>query len=275
MQHFYLGLRQSSAQFLDLASEGAFLHLPISEGRVVLATILDNTLFTDDHSDAPKEDQAPRDETSSADATVATSQVVELEPQSQTPLREEVIHPLEYPLNIETDLFADYGNVSKQPVQKRNHNAPKEQVSSRLEVCYLKTTPQELMTIMSSEWLKESEASCDVIRLLSCFTTIRCLISRTPKDSLYDLDVGASVMSKNLALTLLGEELLVLTEKFLKLPSRELVESYGLAQNVSVVISKVHILLNFNISDVKDIDLLIGNPLMRFIDGFHSWHLKG
>jgi len=124
MQHFYLSLKQSSAQFLDLASKGTFLHLPISEGRVVLATILDNTPYTDDHSDAPEEDQALRDETSSADAIVATSQAVEPKPQSQTPPREEVIHPLEYPLNIETDLFADYGNVSKQPVQKRNLLTP-------------------------------------------------------------------------------------------------------------------------------------------------------
>ena len=152
-----------------------------------------------------------------------------------------MIHPLEYPLNIETDLFANYGNVSKQPVQKRNHNAPKEQVSSRLEACYVKETAQELMTVMSSEWLKKSEASFDVIRLLSCFTTIHCLISRTPVDSLYDPTVGASVLSKNLALALLGEEPLVSTEKFLKLPSRELVESCGLAQNVSVVINKVHV----------------------------------
>jgi len=113
MQHFYLGLRQSSAQFLDLASKGAFLHLPISEGRVVLATILDNTPYTDDHSDAPEQHEAPRDETSSADAIVAISQAIEPEPRSQTPQREEVIHPLEYPLNIEMDLFADYGNVSK------------------------------------------------------------------------------------------------------------------------------------------------------------------
>jgi len=87
---------------------------------VVLSTILDNTPYTDDHSDAPKEDQAPRDEISAGDTIVATSQAVEPEPQSQTPPREEVIHPLEYHLNIETDLFADYGNVSKQPVQKRN-----------------------------------------------------------------------------------------------------------------------------------------------------------
>jgi len=82
-------------------------------------------------------------------------------------------------------------------------------------------------------------------------------------------------MSKNLALALLGEELLVPTEKFLKLPSRELVESCGLAQNVSVVINKVHVLLNFYIFDVEDNDLLIGHPLMRFIDRFHSGHLKG
>jgi len=94
-------------------------------------------------------------------------------------------------------------------------------------------------------------------------------------DSLYDPAVGASVMSKNLALALLGEELLVPTKKFLKLPSGELVESYGLAQNVSVVINNVHVLLNFYIFDVEDIKLLIGYLLMRFIDGFHSGHLKG
>jgi len=85
---------------------------------VVLATILDNTPYTDDHSDAPEEDQSPRDKTLLANATIATSQAIEPEPQSRTPPRKEVIHPLEYPLNIETDLFADYGNVSKQPVQK-------------------------------------------------------------------------------------------------------------------------------------------------------------
>jgi len=186
-----------------------------------------------------------------------------------------VIHPLEYPLNIKTDLFTNYGNISKQPMQKRNHNAPKEQVSSHLEACYLKATAQELMTIMSNEWLKESEASSHVIRLLSRFTTIRCLISRTLVDSLYDPAVGASVMSKNLASTLLGEEPLVSTKKFLKLPSGELVKSCGFAKNMSVVINKVHVLLNFYIFDVEDIDLLIGHPLMRFIDKFHSGHLKG
>jgi len=94
-------------------------------------------------------------------------------------------------------------------------------------------------------------------------------------DSLYDPTVGASVMSKNLALALLGKEPFVSTKKFLKLPYGELVESCGLAQNVCVVISKVHVLFNFYIFDIEDIDLLIGHPLMRFIDRFHSGHLKG
>jgi len=33
--------------------------------------------------------------------------------------------------------------------------------------------------------------------------------------------------------------------------------------------------LNFYIFDLEDIDLLIGHPLMRFIDRFHIGHLKG
>jgi len=82
-----------------------------------------------------------------------------------------VIHPLEYPLNIKTDLFADYGNVSNQPVQKEKPQHSKRTSIFLLRGLLPKKTAQELMTIMSSEWLKELEALFDVIRLLSCFTT--------------------------------------------------------------------------------------------------------
>src|SRR5919204_3576970 len=95
MQHFYLGLRQTSAQFLDLASKGAFLHLPISEGKDVLATILENTPYTDNHNEAPKEDQTPRDEPTIAETPLSTLPAIEPEPQPQMPPKEEVIHPLD------------------------------------------------------------------------------------------------------------------------------------------------------------------------------------
>ena len=42
-------------QFLDIASGGAFLHLPISAGRAILETILEISPYTDAHHDSPKE----------------------------------------------------------------------------------------------------------------------------------------------------------------------------------------------------------------------------
>ena len=55
LQHFYLGLSEKSAQFIGIASGGAFLHLPISEGRGILETILENSPYTNGHHDSPKE----------------------------------------------------------------------------------------------------------------------------------------------------------------------------------------------------------------------------
>jgi hypothetical protein len=46
LQHFYMGLSGETAQFLDLASGGAFLHCFASEGRNILRKILENTPYT-------------------------------------------------------------------------------------------------------------------------------------------------------------------------------------------------------------------------------------
>ena len=54
LQHFYLGLSEKFAQFLNIASGGAFLHLPISEGRAILETILENSPYTNVHYDPLK-----------------------------------------------------------------------------------------------------------------------------------------------------------------------------------------------------------------------------
>ena len=59
LQHFYLGLSEESTQFLDITLGGAFLHLPISEGRAILETILENSPYTNVHDDSPKEKDIP------------------------------------------------------------------------------------------------------------------------------------------------------------------------------------------------------------------------
>jgi hypothetical protein len=82
---------------------------------------------------------------------------------------------------------------------------------------------------MSNEWLQEAEASIDVIKLLSCFTSIPCIVNQTKVDSLYDPTVGVSLMSQTLETQLLCEELLAPTNKMFKLPLGSLVKSCRIA----------------------------------------------
>jgi len=53
-----------------------------------------------------------------AEILPSTSQDSAIEPEPPTPniLREEEIQPLEFPLDIEDNLFFDFGNASNQPV---------------------------------------------------------------------------------------------------------------------------------------------------------------
>ena len=128
---------------------------------------------------------------------------------------------------------------------------------------------------MSNEWLKEAEASSEVIQILSSSTTIPCIINRTALDSHYDPTIGVSIMSKSLANALLGEEPLAPTHKFLKLPSRQLVESYGITHTIPTTINKINVLLNFFIFDIGEFNLLFGHPLMKLLDGYCEGSLKG
>ena len=107
---------------------------------------------------------------------------------------------------------------------------------------------------MSNKWLKEAETSPEVIWILSSSTSIPCFINRTALDSLYDPTIGVSIMSKSLANALLGEEPLAPTHKFLKLPSRQLVESYGITHTIPTTINKINVLLNFFIFIIEEFE---------------------
>jgi hypothetical protein len=51
------------------------------------------------------------------------------------------------------------------------------------------------VSVISSEWLEESELSSDVIRLDSPSLPIRCSIDSDHIDALYNLVVGINIMS--------------------------------------------------------------------------------
>jgi hypothetical protein len=54
---------------------------------------------------------------------------------------------------------------------------------------------KELVSILSNEWLEESELSSDVICLDSPSISIHCHINKAPFNALYNLVVGVNIMS--------------------------------------------------------------------------------
>ena len=72
------------------------------------------------------------------------------------------------------------------------------------------------MSIISNEWLEESELSYDVIRLDSPSISIRCQINKASFDALYNPVVGVNIMSASFAHDLLKHMPLTLTTKLLK-----------------------------------------------------------
>jgi len=71
---------------------------------------------------------------------------------------------------------------------------------------FLRNSIKELTTIMSNEWVEESELSSEEIQIHTPSSTIQCRISTTMVDVLYNPTVGTNLMSKSFAITYLGDE---------------------------------------------------------------------
>jgi hypothetical protein len=82
-----------------------------------------------------------------------------------------------------------------------------------------KSTSGELVSIISNQWLEESELSSDVIGLDSPSIPIHCQIDSDHFDALYNPVVGINIMSASLAQNLLKHMSLTPTVKLMKSPS--------------------------------------------------------
>ena len=96
------------------------------------------------------------------------------------------------------------------------------------EEAFLKKTTKELVSIISNEWLEESELSSDVIHLYSPSISIRCQINKAPLDALYNPFVGVNIMSTSFAHDLLKHMPLTPTTKLLKSLSGHILPSLGI-----------------------------------------------
>ena len=55
------------------------------------------------------------------------------------------------------------------------------------------------------------------------------------------------------------------TDKTFQTPSEEILGAYGTLQNVSIRHEDIEVILDFHIFDVQDFDLLVGQPIEKFL----------
>jgi hypothetical protein len=123
-------------------------------------------------------------------------------------------------LEFEDELFDEYGDTSnyytmRRP-QKPRKSSSHEEILDPSEEAFLKKTTKELVSIISNEWVEESELSSDVIRLDSPSIFIHCQIKKASFDALYNPVVGVNIMSTSFAHDLLKDMPLTPTTKLLK-----------------------------------------------------------
>jgi len=162
-------------------------------------------------------------------------------------------------LDIESDLFADFGNIS-------NYHSINKPQSGHSSICLPNEYQlRELISVMSSEWLEESELSSELIRLDTPHITIHYAYDSNQFDALYNPVVGINIMSQTFAHKLFGKLVLTPTTKFIKEYSGLLVPSLGIINVLPFFVEDSMVHLNFYIFDTWDFDLLIGQPFRRLL----------
>ena len=117
------------------------------------------------------------------------------------------------------------------------------------------------MSIISNEWLEESELSSDVLRLDSPSISIRCQINKAPFNALYNHVVGVNIMSASFALDLLKHMSLTSTTKLLKGLLGHILPRLGILYVLPIQVKGTKVHLSFYIFDIMEFDLLIGQPM--------------
>ena len=93
----------------------------------------------------------------------------------------------------------------------------------------------------------EVKRSSEVIQILSPSTTIPCSLRGTNIESLHNHIVRTSIMSEFLVKNLLGNMLLVLTNKLFKSPLGLFFECLGITRAMLVIIDKIEVFIDFHI----------------------------
>ena len=111
----------------------------------------------------------------------------------------------------------------------------------------------------------EVKHSSKAIQILSPSTAMSCSLRGTNIEAQHNPTVRTSIMLEFLAKNLLGNMLLVPTNKLFKCPSGLIFECSGIVRAVLIEIDRIEVHLYFHIFAILEFDLLIGFPFKKLI----------
>jgi len=192
--------------FLNLASNGSFLHTSAPAARELLLKIAQSTPeaesieFLEEKESQVVEPKIPPNPSTS---TISI-------PDEEETLVLDIF-------NFEDKYFTEFGDTSKYHTieNPQNSNFIRKPLDMTDQAFYQQAM-KELVSMISHEWLEELESSSNVICLDSPSTSIYCQIHEDPFDALYNPVVGVNIMSASFAHDLLGHIPLTPIIEFLK-----------------------------------------------------------
>jgi hypothetical protein len=177
------------------------------------------------------------------------------------PPNEEETLILDFMLEFEDELFDDYGNTSKYQMMKKPQEYKNPSFRDPSEKEFFKKATKELVSVLSDEWLEESEFSPKIIHLDSPSIVIQCQLNKAPFDTFYNPIVGVNIMFALFAQDFLKDIPLAPTTKLLKSLLGLIVPSLGILCALPIFVNSTQVLLNFYIFYVVKFDMLIGQPI--------------
>ena len=171
--------------------------------------------------------------------------------------RKKEIPFLDCPLDIETDLFFEfedvlnYHSVKRPQRNTRESFNPPENIPPRI-------TLGELVSVISNEWLEESQLSIELIYLDSSSIPIHSIINTDQVNALYNPVVGINIMSMSLAEHLIHGMTLIPTIKFMRSLSGHIILSLGILHIIPIQLEGTQVHLSFYIFDTWEFNLMIG-----------------
>jgi len=169
-----------SADDLDIAARGSFMHRTPTEGREILDHILENSSFIAYPCEPQQESQSHLESPSSAEFYPCTSQDSSVEPSPKPwTSKEEEIQPSKFSFQFEDDPYEGLRNISNYLHYRRPTSSLYPSSKS-----------------MNEEWSKEVRCSSKAIQLSSSSTTFYCSIGGNSVEALHDSTTEACIMSE-------------------------------------------------------------------------------